>query len=119
MTCRTLDDAAAPWRIGVEDPADPRRIRAVVPVHTGAVATSGAAHRGAHVVDGRTGRPPAAVASVTVVAASLTCADIDATAAYALGPDAARWLETLPGRSGLVIWADGTTTTVEPVLPAQ
>ena len=55
------------------------------------------------------------VASVTVVADSLTWADIDATAAYAHGPDAARWLGTRRGRTGLVVWADGTTTTVEPV----
>jgi thiamine biosynthesis lipoprotein len=116
MTCRTLDPGAAPWRVGVEDPADPRRIRAIVPVFTGAVATSGTAHRGRHLVDARTGRTPVGVASVTVVAASLTCADIDATAAYAHGPDAARWLETRPGRSGLVVWDDGTVTAVEPVL---
>jgi thiamine biosynthesis lipoprotein len=116
MTCRTLDPGAAPWRIGVEDPADPQRIRAIVPVFTGAVATSGTAHRGSHLVDARTGRAPFGVASVTVVAASLTSADIDATAAYAQGPDAARWLETRPGRSALVVWADGTVTAVEPVL---
>jgi thiamine biosynthesis lipoprotein len=115
MTCRTLDPAGRPWRIGVEDPADPRRILAVVPVLTGAIATSGTAHRGQHLVDARTGRPPEGVASVTVVAGSLTWADIDATAAYAQGPDAARWLETRPGRSGLVVWSDGTTTTVQPV----
>jgi hypothetical protein len=48
---------------------------------------------------------------------SLTWADIDATAAYAQGREAARWLETRRGRSGLVVWADGTTTTVAPVLP--
>ena len=117
MTCRTLDPDGAPWRIGVEDPADTHRVCAVVPVFTGGVATSGTAHRGRHLVDGRTGRPPTGVASVTVVAASLTDADIDATAAYAQGPDAARWLETRRGRSGLVVWADGTTTTVQPVLP--
>jgi thiamine biosynthesis lipoprotein len=116
MTCRTLDPAGAPWRIGVEDPADPGRILAVIPVFTGAVATSGTAHRGQHLLDARTGRPPAEVASVTVVAGSLTSADIDATAAYAQGPDAAAWLETRPGRSALVVWADGRTTTVEPVL---
>jgi thiamine biosynthesis lipoprotein len=116
MTCRTLDPHGAPWRIGIEDPADPRRIRAIVPVLTGAVATSGTAHRGQHLVDARTGRPPAGVSSVTVVAASLTWADIDATAAYAQGPEAARWLETRPGRSGLVVWDDGTLTAVEPVL---
>jgi thiamine biosynthesis lipoprotein len=116
MTCRTLDPAGAPWRIGIEHPADPGQLVAVVPVLTGAVATSGTAHRGQHLVDARTGRPPAGVASVTVIAGSLTDADIDATAAYAQGPDAARWLETRPGRSGLVVWADGTTTTVEPVV---
>jgi thiamine biosynthesis lipoprotein len=118
MTCRTLRPGAAPWRIGIEDPLDPRRIRAVVPVLTGAVATSGTAHRGQHLVDARTGRAPVGVASVTVVAASLTWADIDATAAYAHGPDAARWLETRPGRSGLVVWDDGAVTAVEPVLGA-
>ena len=53
----------------------------MVPVATGAVATSGTAHRGEHLVDARTGRPPTGVASVTVVAASLTWTDIDATAA--------------------------------------
>jgi thiamine biosynthesis lipoprotein len=116
MTCRTLDPDGVPWRIGIEDPADPRRVVAVVPVFTGAVATSGTAHRGQHLVDARTGRPPAGVASVTVVAGTLTWADIDATAAYAQGENAARWLETRPGRSGLVVWADGTTTAVEAVL---
>ena len=78
----------------------------------GAVATSGTAHRGSHLVDARTGLPPAGVASVSVVAASLTWADIDATAAYARGPDAATWLRTRPGRTGLVVWADGRTEIV-------
>ena len=51
ITCRTGEPAAAPWRIGIEDPRDPTRIVAVVPIRTGAVATSGTAHRGAHIVD--------------------------------------------------------------------
>lgn len=112
MTCRTDDLTGPPWRIGVEDPGDPSRIIAVVPVFNGAVATSGTAHRGTHLVDARTGCAPAAVASVTVVARSLTWADIDATAAYAQGPDAARWLADRPGRAGLVVWDDGTITTI-------
>jgi thiamine biosynthesis lipoprotein len=116
MACRTVDPHGAPWRIGVEDPAEPGRILAVIPVFTGAVATSGTAHRGQHLVDARTGRRPAEVASVTVVTGSLTSADIDATAAYAQGPEAARWLETQAGRSAVVVWADGRTSTVEPVL---
>ncbi|MFC4783559.1 FAD:protein FMN transferase [Nocardioides sp. MAHUQ-72] len=112
LVCRTLDPTAAPWRIGIENPHDPTGLVAVVPVLTGAVATSGTVHRGRHLVDARTGEAPAGVASVTVVADSLTWADIDATAAYALGRDAARWLRTRPGRRGLVVWADGTTDLV-------
>jgi len=112
LVCRTLDPAAEPWRIGIEHPHDPRRLIATVPVFAGAVATSGAAHRGAHLVDARTGLAPASVASVTVVAQSLTWADIDATAAYAHGEDAADWLRTRSGRSGLVVWQDGSTTLV-------
>ncbi len=112
MTCGTVDTEEPPWRIGVEDPADPSRIRAVVPIHTGAIATSSATHRGQHLLDPRTGRPPAGIASVTVVGPSLTWADIDATAAYVQGRDAASWLRTRPGRTGFIVWDDGTTTTV-------
>ncbi len=111
MICRTLDPPAPPWRIGIEDPHDPRRVLAVALVSTGAVATSGTAHRGSHLVDARTGLAPRGVASVTVVGPSLTWADIDATAAFAHGLDAAAWLSTRAGR-GLVVWEDGTTTTV-------
>jgi FAD:protein FMN transferase len=113
ITCRTLDPSGPPWRIGIEDPHDPGRLVAVVPVHTGAVATSSTAHRGAHIVDARTGRPPTGTASVTVIGPSLTAVDIDATAAYALGPDAVGWLRTRP-HCALVVHTDGTTTVVDP-----
>ena len=68
LVCRTLDPDGAALADRHRGPADPRRILAVVPVFTGAVATSGTAHRGQHLVDARTGRPPTGVASVTVVA---------------------------------------------------
>ncbi|WP_018330474.1 FAD:protein FMN transferase [Actinomycetospora chiangmaiensis] len=103
--------AHEPWRIGIEDPRDPTGLIATVPVTDGAVASSGTAHRGTHLVDARTGAAPAGIAGVTVLAASLTDADVDATAAYALGPDALTWLRRRVGRTGLVVWADGTTAT--------
>ena len=112
MVCRTVVPAAEPWRIGLEDPHDPRQLMGVVPIMNGAIATSGTTHRGQHLVDARTGHAPVGVASVTVVTTSLTWADIDATAAYARGADAARWLEGRPDRTALVTWRDGTTTTV-------
>ena len=112
ITCRTGEPAAAPWRIGIEDPRDPTRIVAVVPIRTGAVATSGTAHRGAHIVDARTGRAPGGLASVTVVGRSLTAVDVDATAAFALGADGERWLTTRGHRAAFVVRTDGTTGTL-------
>ncbi len=104
----------APWRIGIEDPHDPTRVVAVVPLRHGAVATSGTARRGAHLVDARTGLAPVGLSSVTVVGPSLTWADIDATAAYAQGSRAAAWLRTRPVHSAVVVTSDGRRTVVEP-----
>lgn len=84
--------SGAGWRIGIEDPHDRRRLVAGWQVNGGALATSGTAHRGAHVVDGRSGRSAETWASVSVLAGSLTRADIDATAALALGDSAPAWL---------------------------
>lgn len=108
LVCRVRRPDAEPWRIGIEDPHDATRVLAVVPVHDGAVATSGLAHRGEHIVDARTGTTPTALASVTVVAGDLVRADVDATAAFALGEHGLAWLRSRPGCSGLVVSADGT-----------
>jgi thiamine biosynthesis lipoprotein len=108
MVCRSAAPGSPGWRIGIEDPADPSRVIAVVPIRDGAVATSGATHRGAHISHGRTGVVPTAVASVTVVAPDLTWADIDATAAYAQDTNALSWLRGRPGRTGLVVSTNGS-----------
>jgi FAD:protein FMN transferase len=112
MICQVAGPDSPDWRIGIEDPQDPQRVVAVVPVRTGAVATSGLAHRAGHVIDARTGAVPDAIASVTVIHDDLVWADIDATAAFAMGRDAARWLRTRPRRTGLVVWADGRAEVV-------
>ncbi|MFD9467139.1 FAD:protein FMN transferase [Streptomyces sp. NPDC060027] len=112
MHCRSLDPNR-PWRIGIEDPHQVKRVLAVLPVLNGGVATSGTAYRGNHIVDARTGRPPTHVAQVTVFADSVTWADVDATAAFALGPEAAAWLSGRAGRTGLVVWQDGSTSTID------
>ena len=104
--------AARPeWRIGIEDPADPSRALAVVPVRDGAVATSGAIHRGDHVRHAITGLAPSGIASVTVVHPSLTIADLDATCAYLQGAGAADWLRARE-RTGVVVAPDGTAEVV-------
>ena len=108
MVCHVGDPGRPAWQIGIEDPHASQRIVAVVPVRDGGVATSALNRRGAHIVDARTGTTPCGVSSVTVVADTLTWADIDATAAFAHGPHAARWLSTRPGRRGVVVRADGS-----------
>ncbi|MET9271683.1 FAD:protein FMN transferase [Kribbella sp. NPDC003557] len=107
MTCRVGPRSEA-WRIGIEDPFDPDRVAAVVPIRNGAIATSGLHRRGHHITDARSGDTPTALASVTVVHRSLTQADIDATTAFALGAEGPAWLQTRPNRTGLIIHADGT-----------
>ena len=109
MVCHVATDSSPAWRVGIEDPHDPTRVLAVVPVRDGAVATSGLTHRGAHIVDARTGEVPRGPASVTVVAHDLVTADVDATAAFALGAEAWSWLSGRPGRTGLVVEEDGTS----------
>ncbi|MCM2417322.1 FAD:protein FMN transferase [Streptomyces sp. RKAG293] len=101
-----------PWRVGVADPLRPGAVVTVVEArHTLAVATSGPAERGCHILDPHTGAPPAdALASVTVLARGLTDADAWATAACAMGADRARgWLEELPGAEAFAVTSDGGT----------
>ncbi|MFJ5839464.1 FAD:protein FMN transferase [Streptomyces shenzhenensis] len=99
-----------PWRVGVADPLRPGGLAAVVSaagVDRLAVATSGTAERGAHIVDPRTGRTAVTdLVAVTVIAPRLTWADCWATAAFAMGSRAGlRWLESLPDVEALLITA--------------
>lgn len=104
-----------PWRIGIADPHHPGQFVAIVAGRNHAIATSGTAERGHHVLDPHTGRPPHGLASVTVVGPHLADADADATDAtdadatdaFAMGTGALAWLQQLPGYRGLVVAADG------------
>jgi FAD:protein FMN transferase len=77
------DAGASPaWRLGIEDPRDRTHVSAMVPLRVGGLATSGAAARGAHVVDPRDGLPVDRPGSASVWGPSLMWADIWATALY-------------------------------------
>jgi len=97
------------WRIGIADPLRPGRLALVVAGRDFAVATSGVAERGAHIVDPHTGRPPAGLASITVVGARLAETDAYATAAFAMGPAARDWVEGLDGYEAFAVAASGAT----------
>jgi thiamine biosynthesis lipoprotein len=96
-----------PWRVGIEDPDDTGRILRVLTRHRGAVATSGSAHRGAHIVDPHSRRPATAVRAVTVAGPDLMWADVYATAAAARGPRALEWLDGLGGYEALLVSGSG------------
>lgn len=70
------------WRIGVEDPRVPGVVAATIPLQVGGLATSGAAARGAHVVDPRTGAAISRDGSATVWGPALLWADVWATALF-------------------------------------
>jgi FAD:protein FMN transferase len=96
-----------PWRIGIAHPLRPGTLALVVTGRDFAVATSGVAERGAHIINPHTGLPASGLASITVVGAGLALADAYATAAFAMGPAARDWLETLPGFEALAITPQG------------
>ena len=101
----------AAWRVGIEDPADPQRVMAVVPLRVGAMATSGISHRGAHIIDPFTRRPATALRSVSVTGPSLLWSDVYATAAFAMGGQALDWLEGVSGYEALLIDIGGSAIT--------
>jgi len=106
------DEHPTGWRVGVQHPWEPEHVAAVLTITGSAVATSGRYERGDHIIDPRTGRPAAGLASVTVVGPDLAVADAYATAALVLGPDAGmRWLAGRAGYEGMGIADDRTVVT--------
>ncbi|WP_205718592.1 FAD:protein FMN transferase [Actinomadura sp. WMMA1423] len=96
-----------PWRIGLADPRDRAGLIAVVCGGDIAVATSGTAERGNHIVDPRTGRPAAGLASITLAGRHLTDVDALATAAFVMGDAAREWAEARPDVEALGVSSEG------------
>ncbi len=90
---------ASPRRVGIQDPADPRSVIAVLSVTRSAVATSGTYQRGQHI---RTDRP-GALLSATVMGPDLAWADGLATAVLAAGIPRPRWWNQVDPDYGLLV----------------
>lgn len=100
-------EVGQPWRVGIADPLLPGRLVTVVVGSDMAVATSGTAERGHHIINPRTGRPATDLASITIVGRHLTHVDAVATAAFAMGHSAAQWLRGLPDVDAFAVLPDG------------
>jgi thiamine biosynthesis lipoprotein len=96
-----------PFRIGIADPAAPRRLAEIVEL-TGAVATSGSYERGTHLIDPRAGVPAVRAASASVTGPDLGLADALATGLVVAGPGGLAFVEAIAGYAGLTIDFDGT-----------
>ena len=103
----TADAADWVWHVGIADPGRPGSIVATLDVVNGAVATSGTAERGAHIVDPTTGAAASGVVSATVVADGLAAADVWATTAVVAGFDDLSWIDHASTHTGLVIAGNG------------
>ena len=97
-----------PWRIGIAHPLEQGQLAGIVAGRNLAVATSGNAERGAHIIEPHSSTGPTALASVSLVGRHLAMVDPYATAAFAMGDAAPAWIERLPGCCGLVVYSDGT-----------
>jgi thiamine biosynthesis lipoprotein len=124
------------WRVGVADPRHPGGVVAVLAGCGIAVATSGVAERGAHIIDPHSGTVAEGFLSVTLVGTE-TDVDVDvdvdvdadadagtgtdsgpgialtdawATAVFAMGPTLGlAWAERQPGIEALAVLPDGST----------
>ena len=89
-----VTERARPWRIGIQHPTVRDAVLAVLELPVGAVATSGAYERGAH-IRGAAGAAAAPLQSVTVVGPDLADADALATAVYASGCARPHWWDAV------------------------
>jgi thiamine biosynthesis lipoprotein len=105
---RNADEEA--WSVGIRHPRLEHALIATVRVSDRAVCTSGDYERrsaaGSHLLDNRTGRPAAGVASATAIAPTAMVADALATAAFVLGPDRGLALLERHGVEGLIVSPD-------------
>jgi thiamine biosynthesis lipoprotein len=110
VTCSRTD--TPDWVVGVEDPRNRQRMLFTIPLRRGAVATSGIAARGAHIIDPATGDPATGLLSATVIGMNLTWADVYATAAFVKGEFAGPWVSSLDDHLGILVSLDGTVNTI-------
>ena len=107
VQCVGLRGPGQPWRVGIAHPLRPGSLALVVSGQDFAVATSGTAERGPHIINPHTGQPATGLASMTVVGASLAAADAYATAAFAMGPAARDWIQSVAGYEAFAVTGTG------------
>jgi thiamine biosynthesis lipoprotein len=110
VQARGEPEAGRPWTVGLADPLRHGRFAALVSGHDFAVATSGTAERGEHIIDPATERPAAGFASVTLIGERIARTDAYATAVFVMGPERGlEWVEKREGLEAYAVLPDGQT----------
>jgi thiamine biosynthesis lipoprotein len=108
---RGVNGDGDPWMIGVKNPwSEGENVQAIRASRNEGVATSGTYIRGTHIYNPRNGKPADAIMSLTVIGPNIYEADRFATAAFAMGRDGIRFIESIPGLEGYMIDNDKIAT---------
>ncbi len=104
------------WKVGIVNPMNKNKVFATLPLHQGAVVTSGDYEkfvrfngiRYAHIINPKTGYPATGIISATVFAPKAELADALATSLFVMGVDVAiNRVDQLPGIECILISEDG------------
>ena len=99
------------WRVGIQNPFNPKEIVKVLSVQDCGVATSGNYVRGQHIYNPTNIEQPfTGIVSLTVIGPDIYEADRFATAAFAMGPAGIGFIERLTGFEGYLIDQNGLAT---------
>lgn len=102
---------AGSWKIGVRNPFNREQNVKILTLGNEGIATSGTAIRGQHIYNPHEPKQPITdIASLTVVGPNVYEADRFATAAFAMGADGIRFIESVPGLEAYMIDKDGIAT---------
>jgi len=91
LTLRGGMDEQQPWMIGIQHPERAGSIAAAIPIRDGAVASSGAYERGAHIYDSSNNSIAIGARATSVYGPDGGLADALATALIVAGRDGAHW----------------------------
>jgi thiamine biosynthesis lipoprotein len=99
------------WRVGIRNPFNIRQIVKTLSVTNCGIATSGTYIRGHHIYNPNgDDELPGEIVSLTVIGPNVYEVDRFATAAFAMGRDGIRFIETLEGFEGYMIDNNGRAT---------
>lgn len=109
MQVAGANELGEPWRIGIRNPFNREENIKIVALTEHGIATSGTAVRGQHIYNPHVpGATLADIASVTVIGPDVYEADRFATAAFAMGKEAASFIASLDGFEAYVVTMKGT-----------